>query len=389
MSAGKRYNYVLGLWSLMRHQELNMPIHIVETKRLYRQISDQLRALIIAGEFPVGSRLPAERDLALQLGVSRPSLREALIALEVEGYITVQMGSGIYVCELPPRNQKGFDLSGEEGPLELIRARALLEGEVAATAAKNGSKQQFDAVEEAIDMMAADAAAGIKPVDADRLFHHRVAEASGNSVLVGVVQRLFDSRLGTLFDQLHSHFDTPDVWQQAIAEHRAVLAGLRAKSPAKARDAMRAHMDIAHKRLTSSLTRLPKKVAVAVKPEAGESAAIEAGAAKIASKPAAKKIAAKLAAKPATKPAATRSAPVESAAIKPAVGAAVGAVTGAVTRAVTRAAAAKSLAVKPAVGKPAASKPAAKKTAAAAVKPVASKPAAAIKPAGRKVARPV
>ena len=277
-----------------------MPIHIVETKRLYRQISDQLRALIIAGEFPVGSRLPAERDLALQLGVSRPSLREALIALEVQGYITVQMGSGIYVCELPPRNQKGFDLSGEEGPLELIRARALLEGEVAATAAKNGNKQQFDAVEEAIDMMAADAAAGIKPVDADRLFHHRVAEASGNSVLVGVVQRLFDSRLGTLFDQLHSHFDTPDVWKQAIAEHRAVLAGLRAKSPVKARDAMRAHMDIAHKRLTSSLTRLPKKAAAtavdkpaAIKPAETRSAAVKPAASKSApSKPAAIKPAA-------------------------------------------------------------------------------------------------
>ena len=61
-----------------------MPIQAIEPQRLYRQISDQLRTLILSGEFPVGSRLPAERDLSMQLGVSRPSLREALSALEGE-----------------------------------------------------------------------------------------------------------------------------------------------------------------------------------------------------------------------------------------------------------------------------------------------------------------
>jgi DNA-binding FadR family transcriptional regulator len=60
-----------------------MPLQTVEPKRLYRQIAEQLRSLIMTGEFPVGSRLPAERDLAKQLGVSRPSVREALIAMEV------------------------------------------------------------------------------------------------------------------------------------------------------------------------------------------------------------------------------------------------------------------------------------------------------------------
>jgi DNA-binding FadR family transcriptional regulator len=243
-----------------------MPIQPIEPQRLYRQISGQLRTLILAGEFPVGSRLPAERDLSVQLGVSRPSLREALIALEVEGYVEVRMGSGIYVCE-PSAAVEGFDLSSEEGPLELIRARALLEGEVAATAAKTGRKRHFDAIEEAIEQMELEAKAGIKPVDADRLFHVRVAEATGNSVLVGVVKRLFDSRLGPLFDQLHSHFETPDVWAQAIAEHRAVLQALRAKDPIKARAAMQGHMEIAFKRLSSSLTRAPKKSGASPRPD--------------------------------------------------------------------------------------------------------------------------
>lgn len=212
----------------------------------------------MAGEFQVGTRLPPERDLAVQLGVSRPSLREALIALEVEGYIEVRMGSGIYVCELPASPEAEFDLAVEEAPLELIRARALLEGEVAALAARVGRKKQFDAIEDAIDMMQREAEAGRKPIDADKLFHVRIAEATGNSVLVGVVRRLFDARLGPLFDQLHSHFETADVWAQAIAEHRDVLEALRSKDPEQARSAMRRHMEIAFKRLTSSLMKAPR-----------------------------------------------------------------------------------------------------------------------------------
>ena len=79
-----------------------MPIQTVEPQRLYRQIAEQLRQLMASGEFAVGSRLPAERDLATQLGVSRPSVREALIALEVEGLIEVRTGSGIYVQSTTP-----------------------------------------------------------------------------------------------------------------------------------------------------------------------------------------------------------------------------------------------------------------------------------------------
>lgn len=241
-----------------------MPIKVIEPQRLYRQISEQLRTLIKSGEFPVGSRLPSERDLAVQLGVSRPSLREALIALEVQGYIEVRMGSGIYISESPSPSRDSPDISGEEGPLEVIQARTVLEGEVAAIAAKAGRKSQYDAIEEAIDLMEADARAGKKPVDADRLFHVRIAEATGNSVLVGVVKRLFDFRMGPLFDQLDSHFETNSVWQDAIREHREILKALRSKKPELARSAMQHHMGIAYKRLTSSLVngKKPGKLTV-------------------------------------------------------------------------------------------------------------------------------
>lgn len=241
-----------------------MPIKAIEPQRLYRKISDQLRALIMSGEFPVGTRLPTERDLAVQLGVSRPSLREALIALEVEGLIEVRVSSGIYVrATRQQRNNDVLDLSSEEGPLELIRARKIVEGEVAATAAKTGRKAQFKTIEEAIDVMETQIAAGIDPLEADRLFHVSLAEATGNSVLVGLVTRLFDARMGPLFDLLNSHFDTTAVWAQAVAEHRAILAALRAKDADAARAAMHKHMDSSFKRLTSSLTQDTAAVDVA------------------------------------------------------------------------------------------------------------------------------
>ncbi len=71
-----------------------MPLQTVEPQRLYRQIAEQLRALIGSGEYQTGARLPAERDIAKELGVSRPSVREALIALEVEGWVEIRTGSG-------------------------------------------------------------------------------------------------------------------------------------------------------------------------------------------------------------------------------------------------------------------------------------------------------
>ncbi len=112
-----------------------MPFQSIEPRRLYRQIADQIRTLIAAGEFAAGARLPPERDLARQLGVSRPSVREALIALEVEGLVEVRIGSGIYVLGANGRAQEA-SVEAEAGPFELLRARYFIESECAAQAAK-------------------------------------------------------------------------------------------------------------------------------------------------------------------------------------------------------------------------------------------------------------
>ncbi len=227
-----------------------MPLQAVENRRLYRQIADQIAALIEKGEYAKGGRLPPERDLAKQLGVSRPSVREALIALEVEGYVEVRVGSGVYVMSRGSA-ARAAPLSADTGPFELIRARSLIEGECAAMAAKLATRAQMKSLEEALAGMEAGREAG-DPLANDRLFHLRLAEASGNSALALAVQTLWDQRMGPLFLRLEHHFDTPGLWDVAIREHREILAAIQKRDGAAARAAMRRHMNHAAKRFSAS-----------------------------------------------------------------------------------------------------------------------------------------
>lgn len=238
-----------------------MPLQTVEPHRLYRQIAGQLRALIAAGEFLPGSRLPAERDLARQLGVSRPSVREALIALEVEGMVDVRTGSGIYVMQPGARlqgagrTQADPHENAEWGPLELMRARELVEGEVAALAARHARTPHIAAMDSALAQMRDEAEAGIVPRDGDEAFHAAVAQACGNEVLRDTVLGYWKARRGPLFERLGDYFENPASWSAALVEHAVVLEAVRAQNPAAARRAMQSHLKKACNRYSASWRR--------------------------------------------------------------------------------------------------------------------------------------
>jgi DNA-binding FadR family transcriptional regulator len=236
-----------------------MPIQALEPRRLYRQIADQIAALIKRGEFKPGSRLPPERDLAQQLGVSRPSVREALIALEVEGFVEVRIGSGVYVTSVDSRRGGGragkSALPPDSGPFELIEARRLVESECAAQAARHASAAQVRQMKAALASMRTDGKRNLVPLEGDQRFHECVAGASGNSALAMLVRTLWAQRTGPLFLRLEHHFDTPALWSAAIAEHQAILAAIEARDPGAARAAMRRHLDMAAKRFKVSFNR--------------------------------------------------------------------------------------------------------------------------------------
>jgi GntR family transcriptional regulator, transcriptional repressor for pyruvate dehydrogenase complex len=228
-----------------------VPLQPLSPRRLYRQIADQLRGLIRAGEFAVGSRLPPERDLATQLGVSRPSVREALIALEVEGLVEVRMGSGIYVLAGDAATSAAR-VDTAYGPFEIIRARQLVEGELAALAARQMDAAQHQGLRDALALMVDDVAQGQPPVRGDRLFHLAIAEAADIGPLLRTVAELFDERHNPLFDQLGHHFETEPTWRAALAEHQAVVDAITAGDADAARAAMHAHLQGSHDRFAGT-----------------------------------------------------------------------------------------------------------------------------------------
>jgi GntR family transcriptional regulator, transcriptional repressor for pyruvate dehydrogenase complex len=228
-----------------------MPIQTIETRRLYRQIADQVSRLIDAGDFPAGMRLPPERELAEKLGVSRPSVREALIALEVEGLVEVRGGAGVFVQErkLPRREANGS--MTVPGPFDLLRARWIIESEAASLAASHATPPQLQRMKEALQEMQAARTHTPESTAADQRFHLCIAEASGNSALLLVVQQLWELRTGTLYMQLESHFSGQTIWSQAVAEHGEILDAIASRDPPAARKAMRKHMKNAEIRFAS------------------------------------------------------------------------------------------------------------------------------------------
>jgi DNA-binding FadR family transcriptional regulator len=175
-------------------------------------------------------------------------VREALIALEVEGLVEVRMGSGIYVIH-PQPGASAARVEAALGPFEIIRARQLIECELAALAAANKRHAIIArGLREALAMMEADIAREVMPIRGDRLFHVRVAEASDNGALLRVVTELYDERNNPLFERLGRHFERVATWREAVAEHRAVVTAIAAKDPARARAAMHEHLQRSHDR---------------------------------------------------------------------------------------------------------------------------------------------
>ena len=237
-----------------------MPIEIIEPRRLYRQIADQIVRLIEAGEYRPGMRLPAERLLAAQLSVSRPSVREALIALEVEGWVDIRGGTGVFVsgrpAAAPPETER---IAAEQpeaqpavGPIELLDARDMVEPEVAALAARHATDEIVATLSGIMGDMVCCSSDDPRHMEHDHRFHSALAVATGNAALVQVMETLWAMRLAPLYVQLQNHFHNEAVWQQAILEHREIFEAIKKRDAKEARAAMRRHVHNAKKRYVSN-----------------------------------------------------------------------------------------------------------------------------------------
>lgn len=207
--------------------------------RLYQDLARSLMEELAAGHYPVGSRLPAERELAARFNVSRPTVREAIIALEVQGLVEVRVGSGAYVRRLPGKDDlPGFNISA----IELTEARLLFEGEAAALAATQIGDDELAAITELVEAIAWENARADGAERADRAFHLAIARATRNAAILEAIERLWDLRsTSPEAALLHEKARTANI-KPVVDEHTAILNALRARDPAAARAAMRAHL---------------------------------------------------------------------------------------------------------------------------------------------------
>jgi DNA-binding FadR family transcriptional regulator len=231
-----------------------MPLTLLEPRRIYHQIAEQIAAMIASGELAPNARLPSERDLALRLGVSRPPVREALIALEVEGLVDVRMGSGVYVRQEAASRASTWRArkAGEIGPFELLEARRMVESTIAAQAAKNATAEQLESIQETVDAIRNDDQRYDLRHPADRLFHVRVAEAAGNTALVLLTNVLWDLRDGALHRRIEEHFSTRELRDRSNQDHADILAALRAHDSTAAAALMRRHLNRVERELSKA-----------------------------------------------------------------------------------------------------------------------------------------
>jgi DNA-binding FadR family transcriptional regulator len=215
---------------------------MVEPRRLYEHIARNLAKAIADGEYEVGQRLPSERELAQSFEVSRPTVREAIIALELDGLVDVRLGSGVYVLNRrPPSGHEGVK---DIGPFELLEARRAIEGEACAMAALRIDDAQIEQLTNLIEEMRTDNKQNeiIMSEDADRRFHELIAASTQNSAIIVAVQMLWDARQRS--PQSHSMDDKGRArgLKPPIEEHTAIVRALKRRNPEAARAAMHKHI---------------------------------------------------------------------------------------------------------------------------------------------------
>lgn len=215
---------------------------VITTDRLYVKIAEQLRGLIEAEVYKPGDRFPAERALAEKLGVSRPTIREAMIALEISGIIEIRTGSGIYVSDKQSVPALQLTDSGI-GPFEILEMRYALEPEVCALAAARITDEQIERLNQIIKDMEEEEKQPNSSEKADGEFHMLIAEASQNSAMYQSVKWLWDLRNKSVLSDAFLKVIREEGVHPSIEDHKKIASALAQRNPERALVAMKNHID--------------------------------------------------------------------------------------------------------------------------------------------------
>lgn len=222
-------------------------------KRLYQDLGEKIIQLIISGKYPVGNKLPSERVIAEEFNVSRTVVREAVIMLELKGFVEVKKGSGIHVISLQPNKKEDkpdeiesfvrrivAELKGV-GPFEMLQARQLIECTIASFAASQVTRSDIDELNKIQQSGQQDS--NRRDSEWDKKFHQKIGEITNNSVLGLIVELMWFGRAqNPLWLKLHEHIDenSLNTWEK---EHKDIMQGFMMKSPQLAKEAMWNHLE--------------------------------------------------------------------------------------------------------------------------------------------------
>tara|TARA_R110002124_G_scaffold144122_15_gene309070 strand:- start:18899 stop:19642 length:744 start_codon:yes stop_codon:yes gene_type:complete len=215
-------------------------------KRLYQVVARRIARIIEAHADDPDWHLPSERELAEELQISRPSVREAVIALEMRGLVEVRGRAGIVV--LPQKNpQISFDAINTDigpGPFELLQARMAVESSAAAIAAQRATSYDIMQLEECISRMQHESEATLLNEKSDRDFHMTIANMTGNAIIVSIVEALWAQRdASRMWKKIHEHIHAQHVRPLWIGDHHAIVAALKLRNADAAYKAMARHIN--------------------------------------------------------------------------------------------------------------------------------------------------
>ena len=234
-----------------------MPFRKISAQRLPEAVVAQLELLILRGILRQGERLPSERDLAERLGVSRPSLREAIADLTARGLLVSRPGSGVYVAEVLgsafAEGLVALFARHEEAAFDYLDFRADIEGIAAARAARLGSETDLEVIGAAMRRMerAHEGGDAALEADLDAEFHMAIIEASHNVVMLHMLRSMFQLLRDGVFYNRQVIFGQKATGEMLLEQHRAINAAIQARDPAAARAAVEAHLGFIREALSN------------------------------------------------------------------------------------------------------------------------------------------
>jgi len=219
----------------------------VKTKKVYMKIVEQVRDLIKEGKLKPRDKLPPEQVLAEKFGTSRPSVREALSALEILGITESRGGKGNFIkdnLDTLLYEQKFRELEEEESPFELLEARKAVETEIVDLAAKKATKEDIDAIYESLYKMKGAMSNIPKMMELDREFHMNIARAAHNNLLFSMMTYLSNLLNEKLWINMKEKtWNLPGYPQKYLKEHTEIFNAIKNKDSKNARKQVSHHLD--------------------------------------------------------------------------------------------------------------------------------------------------